>query len=62
MCLLLFVVIIVKYSMRGGLTNHACSHIITKMSKVRKIDIKNRTYYFFDDTVIVKNLDLDNIV
>ena len=30
-------------------------------NKVKEIDIKNQTYYFFDDIVNVKNFDLDNI-
>ena len=30
-------------------------------SKVKDIDIKNRTYYFFDDIINIKNFDLNNI-
>ena len=29
-------------------------------NKVKDIDIKNRTYYFFDD-INIKNFDLNNI-
>ena len=28
---------------------------------VRDIDIKNRTYYFFNDIINIKNFDSDNI-
>ena len=30
-------------------------------NKVKDINIKNRTYYFFKDIVNMKNLDLNNI-
>ena len=30
-------------------------------NKVKNIDIKNRTYYFFDDIINIKNLDPNNI-
>ena len=30
-------------------------------NKVKDIDIKNRTYYFFNDTINIKNFDLDKI-
>ena len=30
-------------------------------SEVKDIDIKNRTYYFLDDIVNIKNFDLNNI-
>ena len=30
-------------------------------NKVTDIDIKNRTYYFFDDIINVNNFDLNNI-
>ena len=30
------------------------------MSRVREIDTKNRTSYFFEDITNVKNLDLNN--
>ena len=29
--------------------------------KVKDIDIKNRTYYFFNDIINIENLDLNNI-
>ena len=33
-----------------------------KMSKkVKALDIKNRTYYFFNDIVIIENFDPNNI-
>ena len=33
-----------------------------KMSnKVKDIDIKNRTYYFFNNIINIKNFDLNNI-
>ena len=31
------------------------------MNSVKEIDIKIRTYYFFDDTINVQNLDLNKI-
>ena len=31
------------------------------MNRVKEFNIKNRTYYFFDDTVNIKNLDPINI-
>ena len=30
-------------------------------NKVKDIDIKNRTYYFFNDIINIKNFDSDNI-
>ena len=30
-------------------------------NKVKDIDIKNRTYYFFDDIINMKDFDLNNI-
>ena len=30
-------------------------------NKVKDIDIKNRTYYFFNDIINIKNFDLDKI-
>ena len=30
-------------------------------NKVKDIDIKNRTYYFFDDITNIKNFDRNNI-
>ena len=30
-------------------------------NEVKDIDIKNRTYYFLDDIVNIKNFDLNNI-
>ena len=33
-----------------------------KMSnKIKDVDIKNHTYYFFDGIINIKNVDLDNI-
>ena len=29
-------------------------------NKVRDLDIKNRTYYFFNDIINIKNFDLSN--
>ena len=29
--------------------------------KVKEIDIKKRTYYFFDDIINIENFDLNNI-
>ena len=29
-------------------------------NKFKDIDIKNRTYYFFDDTINIKHFDLNN--
>ena len=31
-------------------------------NKVKEIDIKNQTYYFFDDTINIKNFDSNNII
>ena len=30
-------------------------------NKFKEIDIKNRTYYFFNDIINIKNFDLNNI-
>ena len=30
-------------------------------NKVKDIDIKNRTYYFFNDVINIENFDLNNI-
>ena len=30
-------------------------------NKVKDIDIKNRTYYFFSDFINIKNFDLNNV-
>ena len=30
-------------------------------NKVKDVDIKNRTYYFFNDMINIKNFDLNNI-
>ena len=30
-------------------------------NKIKYIDIKNYTYYFFDDIINIKNFDLNNI-
>ena len=27
------------------------------MNRIKKIDIKNRTYYFYDDIINIKNVD-----
>ena len=38
------------------------SECIIKMSnKIKNIDIKNRTYYFFNDIINMKNFDSNNI-
>ena len=47
--------------MKRGLTIHASYHISIEMSSVREIDIQNRSYYFFDDMINIKNLDPNNI-
>ena len=31
------------------------------MSYIKEINIKNRTYYFFNDTINIKNFDLNQI-
>ena len=31
------------------------------MNNVRKISIKNHMYYLFDDLIIIKNLDANNV-
>ena len=31
------------------------------MSCIKEINIKNRTYYFFNDTINIKNFDLNQI-
>ena len=36
-------------------------HVIIETNSVREIDIKNRTYYFFNDISNIKNLDPNNI-
>ena len=30
--------------------------------KLRETDVKNRTYYYFDDIVKIEDFDLDNIL
>ena len=30
-------------------------------NKIKDVDIKNYTYYFFDGIINIKNVDLDNI-
>ena len=30
-------------------------------NKIKDVDIKNHTYYFFDGIINIKNVDLDNI-
>ena len=35
--------------------------IIKISNKVKDIDIKNRTYYFFNDIINIKNFDPNNI-
>ena len=30
-------------------------------NKIKKIDIKNRAYYFFDDLINIKNFNLNKI-
>ena len=30
-------------------------------NKVKEIDIKNQTYYFFDDIINIKNFDWNNV-
>ena len=30
-------------------------------NKVKDVDIKNRTYYFFNDMINIENFDLNNI-
>ena len=40
---------------------HINKCIIKKSNKVKDIDIKNRTYYFFNDTINIKSFDPNNI-
>ena len=30
-------------------------------NKIKDVDIKNHTYYFFDGIINIKNVDIDNI-
>ena len=30
-------------------------------NKIKDVDVKNHTYYFFDGIINIKNVDLDNI-
>ena len=73
-CLLLSVVIIFKYYMKHRLTipwllnlNSIMRVIfkiiiaIIKMISVKQIDIKNRTYYYFNNLINIKNLDLNKV-
>ena len=30
-------------------------------NKIKETDLKNRTYYFFDDMINIKNLDINKI-
>ena len=34
---------------------------IIKMNSVKQIDIKNRTYYYFNNLINIKNLDLNKV-
>ena len=34
---------------------------ILKMISVKQIDIKNRTYYYFNNLINIKNLDLNKV-
>ena len=36
-------------------------HIIIEMKGIREMDIKNRTYYFFDDMINIRSLDPNKI-
>ena len=40
---------------------HINKCIIKMSNKVKDIDIKNRTYYFFNDTINIKSFDPNNI-
>ena len=40
---------------------HAYCHISTQINMVRETDTKNRTEYFFDDIISIKNFDPNNI-
>ena len=37
------------------------SYILKISNKVKSIDIKSQTYYFYNDTIITKNFDLNDI-
>ena len=64
-CLLFLVAIVVKYYLKSGLYYHisAYYHINIEMNKgrIKEIGIKARTYYFFDDMIYIKSLDLNKI-
>ena len=47
--------------MKLELTILCLFNINREMIEVREINIKNRTYYFFDDMSMSKNLDLSHI-
>ena len=63
--LLFLVAIVGKYYMKRGLCYHisAYYHINIEMNKgrIKEIGIKTRTYYFFDDMIHIKSLDLNKI-
>ena len=61
--LLFLVAIVGKYYMKRGLYYHisAYYHINIEMNKgrIKEIGIKTRPYYFFDDMIHIKSLDLN---
>ena len=51
-----------KHLLPFHLASYVLIIIIIKISnKVKDIDIKNHTYYFFDDIINLKNFDANNI-
>ena len=63
-CLLLLVVISIScyyYYARDWIERNTHYCILCKMNGLKEIDIKNRTYYFFDDMINIKNLGLKKI-
>ena len=59
-----------KYSLQYYVTNDKLKKLyinkyITKMErndKLNKIDISNRTCYYFDDLIEIENFDLDHVL
>ena len=57
----LLVSYLIKYRTKQLLPFHYTNNELKMSNKVKYIDIKNRTYYFSNDIINIKNFDLNNI-
>ena len=68
MCLFLLIIIAIKcYNIKPQLKQkniycHIYNIKMTKNNVLKETDIKNCTFYYFDDIKDIKDLDLDNIL